>query len=349
VSAADDAAPLTAAEVRSLFADLSDHPALVLAVSGGPDSTALLVLAARWRKALRRGPKLVAITIDHGLRPESRREAAAVKRLAQSLGVSHQTLRWTGRKPSTGLQQAARLARYRLLAAAATKAGARHVVTAHTLDDQAETVLIRLARGSGIGGLAAMARSAPVPVEGASGISIVRPLLGVPKARLVATLRKAGIPYAEDPTNLDMRFTRARLRAAMPALEREGLVPQRLALLAKRARRADAALEAAVAQAVTELAPEPWPRLGPITFPAGRYADLPSEVALRLLGRAIDWTGNEGPVELGKLEALFAALTAATAGARFRRTLAGALITSFGDRLVVERAPPRRRAASKRP
>jgi tRNA(Ile)-lysidine synthase len=349
VSAADKAAPLTDAEVRSLFADLTDLPALILAVSGGPDSTALLVLAARWRKALRRGPKLLAVTVDHGLRPESRREAAAVKRLARSLGVEHRTLRWTGQKPSTGLQQAARIARYRLLAAAAMKAGARHVVTAHTLDDQAETVLIRLVRGSGISGLAAMARSAPLPLPEASGISLVRPLLEVPKARLVATLRKARIPYSEDPTNVDMRFARARLRQAMPALEREGLVPQRLALLAQRARRADAALEAAAARAVAELAPEPWPRIGPIAFPARRYAELPAEVALRLLGRAIAWTGTEGPIELGKLETLFAALSAAPADARFRRTLAGALITREDDRLVVERAPPRRRAASKRP
>ena len=116
------------------------------------------MLAARWRKALKRGPKLVAITVDHGLRAEARREAAAVKRLARSLGVAHRTLRWTGRKPSTGLQEAARLERYRLLAEAARAANARHVLTAHTLDDQAETVLIRLTRGSGVSGLAAMAR-----------------------------------------------------------------------------------------------------------------------------------------------------------------------------------------------
>ena len=101
MSAADGAA-LKAADIRSLFADLADHPVLILAVSGGPDSTALLVLAARWRKARKRGPKLIAITIDHGLRAEARREALAVKRLARSLGVEHRTLRWSGRKPSTG-------------------------------------------------------------------------------------------------------------------------------------------------------------------------------------------------------------------------------------------------------
>jgi tRNA(Ile)-lysidine synthase len=340
VSAADGGAALKAAEVRSLFADLADHPVLILAVSGGPDSTALLVLAARWRKARRRGPKLIAVTVDHGLRAEARREALAVKRLARSLGVAHRTLRWSGAKPSTGLQEAARQARYRLLAKAASDAGAQQVLTAHTLDDQAETVLIRLTRGSGIGGLAAMARDSVLPGDGE--IRLVRPVLDIPKARLIATLRKAGIAYADDPTNRDPRFTRPRLRAAMPALEREGLKAERLVLLARRARRADAALEAVVNDAVAKFAPLPWRAGAPIELAAAPFAKLPGELALRLLGRAIASAGNEGPVELGKLEALCAALAASPNTARFRRTLAGAVVTCSGGRLVVERAPARR-------
>jgi tRNA(Ile)-lysidine synthase len=355
VSAADGAA-LKAADIQSLFADLADHPVLILAVSGGPDSTALLVLAARWRKARKRGPKLIAVTIDHGLRAEARREALAVKRLARSLGVAHRTLRWNGRKPTTGLQQAARLERYRLLAGAARTASARHVLTAHTLDDQAETVLIRLTRGSGVSGLAAMARVAPVP--GSSDILLVRPLLELRKAELLATLRKARIAYADDPSNRDPRFTRARLRAAMPALEREGLDAGRLALLARRVRRAEAALEAVVDAAVAALAPEPWPDTGPIAFPAVQFGRLPAEVTLRLLGRAIAGVGNEGSVELAKLEALHAelidSLAASSGSTRFRRTLAGAVVTRFGDRLWIERAPARHKrvyatAASNRP
>lgn len=341
MSAADGGAALNAAETRSLFADLADHPVLVLAVSGGPDSTALMLLTARWRKARKQGPKLVAVTIDHGLRLEAKREAAAVKRLARSLGIKHCTLRWTGRKPSAGLQEAARLARYRLLAKAARDAGARHVLTAHTLDDQAETVLIRLTRGSGIGGLAAMARVSPLP-ESDGAISLVRPLLDVRKARLLATLRKAGVAHADDPSNRDPRFTRVRFRDAMPVLEREGLSAGRLALLARRVRRAESALEAAVGEAVTRLAPEPWSEAGPIAFPAAPFARLPAEVALRLLGRAVARAGNEGPVELGKLEALHEALAASPGSARFRRTLAGAVITRSGGRLTVERAPARR-------
>src|SRR5262249_34683328 len=151
VPAADSA--IGEAEADVLFADLAAEPALVLAVSGGSDSTALLHLMARWRATLRPSPRLVAVTVDHGLRPEAEREAAAVKRLSNKLGVDHATVRWTGEKPSTGIQEAARLARYRLLRTAARRAKAHCVVTAHTLDDQAETILFRMGRGSGLTGL----------------------------------------------------------------------------------------------------------------------------------------------------------------------------------------------------
>ncbi len=157
-------------EAKSLFAGLEKCPALVLAVSGGPDSIALMWLAARWRKTLKAPPKLIAVTIDHGLRKEAKREAAGVAKLARKLGLAHRTLRWTGAKPATGLQQAARNARYRLLAEVARKERAGHILTAHTLDDQAETVLIRMSRGSGLRGLAAMQRvsrlSFPSPERG---------------------------------------------------------------------------------------------------------------------------------------------------------------------------------------
>jgi len=327
-------------EARALFGGLEYLRGLLLAVSGGSDSTALLVLAARWAKRLKRPPKLAAITIDHGLRPESAGEAAAVKRLARRLGVPHRTLRWRGDKPKSGLQEAARIARYRLLAQAAARAGCEHVLTAHTLDDQAETVLFRLARGSGLTGLAGMARASVLPVGAETAIFLVRPLLHVSKARLVATLKAAGIGHSEDPTNRDPRYARTRLRTLMPALAREGLDAKSLARLAARMRRAEATIEFAVAAARAALMPEPWRERGPIVFDTVRFNDLPAEVALRLLSRAIAHAGNEGPVELGKLELLWEALRQARAP--LRRTLAGALVTLTGDRLTVERAPPRR-------
>jgi len=154
----DDHSPIPVSQAKRLFADWKSVPAIVLAVSGGPDSIALMWLAARWRRSMRRGPRLIAVTVDHGLRPEAAREARDVKRLATELDLSHRTLRWSGVKPKTGLPAAARAARYRLLAKAARAGGARHILTAHTRDDQAETLLMRMLRGSGIAGLAAMAR-----------------------------------------------------------------------------------------------------------------------------------------------------------------------------------------------
>ncbi len=342
-----ETAPVSATDAKSLFADLEHCPALVLAISGGPDSTALLWLAARWRNALQAKPKLIAVTVDHGLRAESKREAAGVGRLARKLKIAHRIPRWTGKKPSTGLQQAARVARYRLLAAVARKARASHILTAHTLDDQAETVLIRLSRGSGVTGLGAMTRMTNLPAIGEGEIKLVRPLLDIPKSRLIATLRAAKIPFADDPSNRDPRFTRARLRGLMGELAREGLDARRLSLLARRLKRADAAIEAAVDRAFAELAAESSAPPS-IVFDAIGYFNLPAEIALRLIGRAVAKLGDEGPVELAKLEALKTALDAAqdsgqkTGKGRFRRSLAGAIVTLGPRQIAVEKAPPRR-------
>src|SRR5213080_3519075 len=120
----DDNSPISAREAKRLFADWRGVPAIVLAVSGGPDSLALMWLAARWRRALTRGPRLIAVTVDHGLRPEAAREARDVKRLARMLEIEHRTLRWTATKPKTGVPAAARKARYALLAKAARASGA---------------------------------------------------------------------------------------------------------------------------------------------------------------------------------------------------------------------------------
>jgi tRNA(Ile)-lysidine synthase len=339
--------PVSEDEAAALFGALAGCPALVVAVSGGPDSTALLWLVARWRARRKRGPKLIAVTIDHGLRPEAACEALAVKRLANALTVEHRTLPWTGRKPRTGIQEAARAARYRMLAEAARKAGAGHILTAHTLDDQAETVLFRMARGSGVSGLAGMGFIAGVPTEEGRDIALVRPLLLVPKTRLIATLEAAKIAYSTDPSNADPRFARPRLRALLPVLAREGLTAERLGRLARRVARIDEVLLEAVDAAQAALCPRPWPPEGPVTVDSELFLDLPAEICLRLLARMIVGVGNEGSAELGQLETLYAELLAAAGSTgstpgRLRRTLAGAVVTLSGGRLTVERAPPRR-------
>ncbi|QDM18383.1 tRNA lysidine(34) synthetase TilS [Tardiphaga sp. vice352] len=336
----DDSSPIPAREAKQLFADWQSAPALILAVSGGPDSVALLWLAARWRRALKRGPALLAVTLDHGLRPEAAREARDVRRLAASLDIPHRTLRWTGAKPSAGLPAAAREARYRLLARAAKRHKATHILTAHTRDDQAETLLMRMARGSGLAGLAAMARQTRL-----DGVVLARPFLGVPKARLIATLAKAKVGFAEDPTNQDPHFTRPRWRALMPKLAAEGFDSRNLARLATRLARANVALEGLVDGAEQFLALRSGAARPGID--ACGFAGLTEEVRLRLLLRMIGRVGHEGPAGLGQAEALLAAIDramlAANKGIRLKQTLAGALITLSHDRLRIDPAPRRRR------
>jgi tRNA(Ile)-lysidine synthase len=280
-------------------------------------------LAARWRSTLSRGPRLVAVTVDHGLRAEAAREARQVKRLARALKLQHRTMRWTGAKPGSGLPAAARAARYRLLANAAQESGATHILTAHTRDDQAETLLMRLFRGSGIAGLAAMA-----PQSERDGVRLARPFLNIPKSQLVATLQKARIAFADDPTNRDMNFTRPRIRAVMPLLAAEGGDARNLARLASRLGRANVAIEVLVDGAERYLALRDRQaaslKAGAVlsgetavgkTFEAAAFAAMPEEIRLRLLLRAIDRVGHEGPAELGKVEALLSVLDHAQANA----------------------------------
>ncbi|MGJ4993672.1 tRNA lysidine(34) synthetase TilS [Bradyrhizobium sp. HKCCYLS3077] len=343
--------PVSAAEAERLFAPLAAAPALVLAVSGGPDSMALMWLVAQWRASLVTGPRLLAVTVDHGLRRASAGEARLVKQIARSLGVQHRTLRWTDDKPGAGIPEAARLARYRLLARAARQLHAGHILTAHTRDDQAETVLMRLLRGSGIAGLAAMTL-----VSSRDGLLLARPLLDIPKARLLATLRAAGLPHADDPTNRDPSFTRPRLRALMPALAEEGGDARTLATLARRLGRANAAIERMVDGAERYLALQAdggsgeQPAQGH-SFDPRAFVALPAEIRLRLLMRAIDRVGTEGPVELGKAEALLDRLDRTLAGivdsgrsapGRLKQTLAGALVSMTKESIRITPAPPRR-------
>ena len=350
----DDHAPISAREAKRLFADFKRAPALVLAVSGGPDSVALMWLAARWQRSLAHGPQLVVVTVDHGLRAEAAREAREVKRLAASLGLTHRTLRWRGAKPNTGLPAAAREARYRLLAQAARAMGATHVLTAHTRDDQAETLLMRLLRGSGIAGLSAMAR-----VTTRDGIVLARPLLDVPKSQLIATLKRARIGFADDPSNRDTAYTRPRLRALLPQLAREGGDVRNLVRLAARLARANAAVEVMTdgAERFLRLRDRGDAPHGATarSFEAKAFAAVPEEVRLRLLLRAINSLGHEGPAELGKVETLLAALDQAIAeGPRspangrpaLKQTLAGALISLAAGRIHVAPAPARRRKGS---
>nr|WP_280526009.1 tRNA lysidine(34) synthetase TilS [Methylobacterium soli] len=321
--------------VSALAPYLARGGTVLLAVSGGPDSTALMHAAALSCGAA----ALHVATVDHGLRPESAAEAEGVARAALALGLPHHHLRWAGARPATGLQDAAREARYRLLAACAGTVGAGLLLTAHTRDDQAETVLMRFLAGSGLAGLSGMRPERAL----APGLILARPFLALPKSALVAWCAARGIAFLSDPSNEDARFGRARLRALMPALAREGLSAARLARLAERAARDEAALAAAAARALAEAVRAAEP--GRLALDGARVAALPEALALRLVDRALAQAGGTGPRRLERLERLVldALLPALRAGRPLRRTLRGLLIEARSNGVLTIREAPRRR------
>ncbi|MDA0240480.1 MAG: tRNA lysidine(34) synthetase TilS, partial [Proteobacteria bacterium] len=222
-----DQGPVDAGEFNRLMGEVGSPETLAIAVSGGCDSMALCLLAARWAAANDRTVK--AVTVDHGLRPESSGETTQVGRWLSARNIEHHILPWTGPKPKTGIQEAARNARYSLMADWMAKEGIADVALAHHAEDQAETFLLRAGQGSGIDGLASMS-----PVSWRHGVRILRPLLGFPKSRLRATLEGANQPWIEDPSNQNFKYTRVQLRALLPGLAERGADPVRVAALASR-------------------------------------------------------------------------------------------------------------------
>lgn len=210
--------------------DFKSYNCVIAAVSGGSDSIALVVLLDTHLRSLGTACRLVAVTVDHALRPESADEAAFVSRFCASRGIAHRIVRWSDDKPSTGMADAARQARYRLLADAAEAAGASIVFTGHTMDDQAETVAMRLRRGGNPSlGLSAMA---PLTLYD-EHLWIARPLIGTRRAALREMLGQAGIGWVDDPSNENLAYERARTRAELTEAGSQEV--ERLALLAHEA------------------------------------------------------------------------------------------------------------------
>ena len=301
---------------------------------------ALLLLASAWARGRGLdGDALAILTVDHGLRPESAAEAEQVGRWACALGHRAVVLRREGPAITRNVQAQARAARLSLMAAWCRRAGIGDLALAHNRDDQAETLLIRLARGSGVYGLAAMA---PVAFHAETldlcPIRLLRPLLDVPKARLLATLRAEGQPWIEDPSNADERFARARLRKLMPALAREGFTPARLAATATRMARARAALEAhvdAVLARAVRVDPAGFGRLDPALL-----RDAPEEIGLRALIAALRIVAPDAPhpPRLDRTERLYQAIL--TGGLDGGRTLAGCRVVPDQDEgVLVVREP----------
>lgn len=263
----------TFARLMAPFGPFETRPDLAVAVSGGRDSLSLAVLAHEW-SALR-GGRAVALIVDHGLRREAADEARATVRLLEGQGIDSVVLRWLGDKPRTGLQEAARDARYRLLREACRERGILHLLVAHHADDQAETIAMRAARASGADGLAGMAALVEWPE-----VRLLRPLLAVPRARLTATLAVRGIAWIDDPSNDDPRFERARLRQA-------GMSDTARVADPTRAGREVAAAAAGVAlfQAHDD---------GSLALDPEVLAELPAALRGRLLSRVVQSIGGGG-------------------------------------------------------
>ena len=320
--------PIALTEADSAFECLSRFDRIVLAVSGGPDSMALLVLVAEWL-ARKDGatPAVSVATVDHGLRAESASEAAYVADQAKHLGLPHVILHWTDEKPVTGLAEAARDARYLLLDAHARSFGADNaaVVTAHHADDQAETFAMRLARGAGVTGLAAMQPDRPLRTG--SPVRLVRPLLAFPKSRLLATLQARGVTSVEDPTNSNDRYERVRVRNLLPALGAAGISPAAIATSARRLGDAEAALRYAEDRFVETLGLS----FGNEVFAAfdrAAFRQGPRLLRQRLLARLIArYGGASQRPQLSEIEDLAGRLQ--TDG-KTTATLGGAMISGGG-------------------
>lgn len=268
---------------------------------------ALMHLASRWRGEIGASePQFTVLTVDHGLRAESAEEAQWVAEQAHKLGLPCEILRWRPENRQTRIQAAARAARYNLMAEYALGHGLDALVTAHHLDDQAETLLMRLGRGSGLDGLAG------IPARGRwAGVPVLRPFLDVPKARLVATLKEQGTDWLEDPSNDDARFERVRMRQAMDELEKLGIGADALARTARRLRRASEALDQAAGSFLETHAN--LDEAGYCRIDAAALAAAPEETALRALARAIQGVGGQlSPPRLAKLEALLQGLKVGT-------------------------------------
>lgn len=315
---------------------------LVIAVSGGSDSLALMHLLKAYaqRHAL---PSPIVLSVDHGLRKESARDAGKVLQWAKKAGLKAHNLAWRGRKPRSGIEEKARQARYRLMGEWLHKNAFNALFVGHTLEDQAETFLLRLGRGSGLDGLVAMRATAPWPFAGFADLKIIRPLLSFQRQSLRDYLRRIGQEWIEDPMNEDTSFDRVRIRQCADALNKAGVSAARISAAASHLARARDALEV-VTQAVLERAARATER-GVLVDPKA-LAAAPREVSLRALAALLMQVSHQ-PYR-PRFEALERLLDKIIAGSLGRgATLHGCKIAPKGaSLLLIEPESPRKTGAS---
>lgn len=295
------------------------HPHLAVAVSGGSDSMATALLADTWVRE--RGGRVTALTVDHGLRDGAAVEARRVGGWLKTRGIEHHVLRWRGPKPRSAIQAGARDARYRLLDDWCGRAGVLHLLVGHTRDDQAETLVMRLERGSGPDGLAAMGRERAL-----RHCRLLRPLLDISRGALKEVLGARGQEWLDDPSNADPRFERARLRSR----------PLDVAALAESARRYGQARQVLERETARLLARTcRFHAAGYATVTRGTLTTAPEDLSLRALARVLMAVGGlEHRPARRRLERLLATMRHETTP---RMTLGNCLVTAANDELGVFR------------
>ncbi|MBK18722.1 MAG: tRNA lysidine(34) synthetase TilS [Rhodospirillaceae bacterium] len=323
--------PISEAEFSTLMervGPFESNPVIAVAYSGGADSTALAILASRWVN--RRGGMIYALTIDHGLRPESAAEARMAQNRARKLGLSGAILRWQNHNPTTGIQNAARQARYDLMTRWCRRKGILHLLLGHHQEDQAETLLHRLGRHTGSDGLAGMAG-----IRETADIRLLRPCLHVSRERLRAVAVKNNVEWVEDPSNSDPAFARVRLRNLLPALENEQISADALAESARKQAQVRQSMERHTAAAVAENV-----ELNVLGYARVRLEILlnDAEVSRRILERLLGTIGgNFYPARRKSLENLLYDIR--KSGLAKPRTLAGCRIfRKKGDIFVAREA-----------
>ena len=308
------------------FTPFEPAPTVAVAVSGGPDSLALALLLNDWATA--RGGRVLALTVDHGLRPDSAAEARWVGETLAAHGIEHRILPWQGPKPDKVRQQHAREERYDRLRAACAEAGVLHLALGHHRDDRAETVLLRVRGGSGVDGLAGMAQQREMPE-----LRLIRPLLDRPKAALRATCDAYGVGWVDDPTNRNPDHLRVRLRQTLPALAAEGITVGGVNVFAGAIGQARRYLEAAQNNALAYavmLHPAGFGRLDPAAL-----SGLPQRVARGVLARALLAVG--GQIYPPRGAALDRLLEEVLAGLPATRTLGGCQLVPRRGRVLLVR------------
>ena len=313
------------------FPAIKEQSSFAVAVSGGPDSMALLHALSVY--ASRENKKIFCITVDHGLRDAAKKEAEDVAQwvAAQNTAygndlLNHVILKWDEKKQDAALMEAARQARYQLMADYCTEHNIQNIFVAHHQDDQAETFLIRLSKGSGLDGLACM----DIVHSYNKSINIIRPFLNIPKQDLVSYCQEHDVPFAQDPSNENEKYLRPRLRGSMNVLAQEGLSAKRLTTLTRRLRRAR--------QALSDIADKEYNNVvmnindQAVLLNFSQLKQLPEEIALRIIQKSVREfrQGSVYDVRMDRLEDLFESLWFETDN--FKPRTLGGLIFALKDK-----------------